>query len=315
MFAFFRLIRILNLFILGLSLYLFYYFIVVPVHHNILFNELVPLIKRDFALFVLSVLLIAAGGNIINDYFDLEVDKFNRPDRPLPSAQISLNTAMTLHAVFALTGIAIGFYLGWQIGYYQIGFLFLISSVLLYVYSAFLKRVPLAGNLLVAALTAFPFVVLLVFEAVFLSLVQFENKRFAFDAIVWQVYFYAGFAFFTNLVREMVKDLEDREGDAENRINTFAVQFGEKPAKYLTTFVIVVLLGLLSFFFSRFIVAQHWKEVIYLNVLVMLPLVAVLVLVLLAKTKEHYARLSLALKLIMLFGILSMPAFHWFNQQ
>lgn len=314
MFAYFRLVRIVNLFILALSLYLFYYYIIVPVHKNILFNELVPFIKTDFFLFVLATVLIAAAGNIINDYFDIEVDKFNRPERPLPSAKVSLNTALILHSVFALTGIAIGFYLSWQAGHYQIGFLFLISSVLLYVYSAFLKRVPIVGNLLVAALTAFPFIVLLVFEASFLSIVQFENKRFAFDAIVWQVYFYGGFAFFTNLVREMIKDLEDRAGDEENRVTTFAVQFGEKPAKYLTAFVIVLLLAMLSFFFSRFIIAQHWKEVIYLNVLVLLPLVSVLILVLVANKKEQFSRLSLAVKVIMLLGILSMPAFHWFNQ-
>src|ERR1043165_2526838 len=230
--AFFKLVRGLNLLIIALSVSFFYYLILVPAHNYKLFTNLLPFTNFEFALFVLSILLIAAAGNIINDYFDFELDKEFKPYRPLPSGAFSLDTAMYMHAVCAFAGIGIGFYLGFKANNFKIGYTYIICTLMLYVYSAFLKKMPLAGNLVVSGLTAFVFVLLMLFEVKFLNTVYFENSQYVLDMLLWQVKFYGGFAFLTNLVREIVKDIEDRQGDADHNINTFAVQFGETAAKY-----------------------------------------------------------------------------------
>ena len=312
--SFFKLIRISNLFILALSLSLFYYLIIVPVHFNQLGTTLVPLTNFEFALFVLSVILIAAAGNIINDYFDFALDKKFKTERPLPQAKISLDQAIYLHALFAFAGIVIGFYLGWKNNITRIGFLFVIASVLLYLYSAYLKKTPLAGNLVVAALAAFPFILLLIFEVNFLNTITFEKGTYVFDILKWQIFFYAGFAFLTNLAREIVKDIEDREGDAEFKINTISVQFGDNTAKIFASFVLVILLGVLSFFMKTFFDSYARKEFYYLLFAVAFPVFALLVLLFSAKEKKHYSRISVLLKIIMLLGILSIPAFYHFNK-
>lgn len=312
--SFFKLIRISNLFILALSLSLFYYLILVPVHFNQLGTTLVPLTNFEFVLFVLSVIFIAAAGNIINDYFDFSLDKKFKPERPLPQAKISLDQAIYLHALFAFAGIVIGFYLGWKNSITRVGFLFIISSVLLYLYSAYLKKIPLAGNIVVAALAAFPFILLLIFEVNFLHTITFENGTYVFDILKWQISFYAGFAFLTNLAREIVKDIEDREGDAEFKVNTIAVQFGENAAKISVSFVLIILLAALSFFMKTFFDSYARKEFYYLLFAVALPVLAMLVLLFSAKEKKHYSRISVFLKIIMLLGILSIPAFYYFHK-
>ena len=184
---------------------------------------------------------------------------------------------------------------------------------MLYVYSAFLKKIALAGNVVVSLLTGFVFVLLMMFEVKFLNTIYFEASAYVLALLLWQVKFYGGFAFLTNLAREIVKDIEDREGDAEHNINTIAVQFGVVPAKIVVALVLFVLLALLAFFMQGFIAAGGTKEFIYLGIAVVLPVLATVVWLLLAKTQKQYAQISLLLKVIMLLGILSIPAFYLFN--
>lgn len=310
---FFRLIRALNLLVIALSLSLFYYLILVPAHKHKLFTTLLPFTTIEFVLFVVAVLCIAAAGNIINDYFDFELDKEYKPNRALPQGLVSLDMAMYLHAAFAFVGIGLGFYLGYSVSNINIGYYFILATLLLYVYSSFLKRVPLVGNVVIALLSGFVFVLLLLFEANFLNTITFEGGQYVLDMLLWQVKFYGGFAVLTTLARELVKDLEDREGDAAYNINTLAVQYGEGVAKSVAGLVLLVTVVGLLFFMNSFWQAGAWREFYYLLVLVVLPLLAALVLLFGATTSTQYKRISYLLKFIMLSGILSMAAFYWFN--
>lgn len=292
---------------------LFYFLVLVPAHRYKLFTTLLPFTTLEFCLFVLSVLLVAAAGNIINDYFDFELDKEYKPDRPLPQAVFSLDQAMYMHAAFALTGIALGFYLGYQTNNYQTGYFYVICVLLLYLYSSYLKKVPLAGNIVVSALTAFVFFLLLMFEKNFLTTVQFEGAQYVFGMLLLQVKFYGGFAFVTNLARELVKDIEDAEGDASHNINTLAVQFGINTTRYIAVAVLVILLACLGFFMSWLMEAGALKQVSYLAVAVGIPTVAAVVLLLTAKEPRDYSRISVLLKVVMLLGVLSMAAFYLFT--
>lgn len=311
--AFFKLIRFANLLLLALSISLFYWLIVVPAHQYKLGNALLPFTTVEFILFVCSVVSVAAAGNIINDYLDFELDKKYKPNRPLARAVFSLNTALYLHVDFALTGIALGFYLGYKAGNFKIGYLYIICVLLLYVYSAFLKKIPLAGNLVVAALTGFVFLLLMMFELQFLNTLHFERSAYVLDLLMWQVKFYGGFAVLTNLAREIVKDIEDKKGDEEFNINTLAVAFGETTAKIAAVAVLVLLLGLLWFFMRGFIQQQAVKEFGYLAVAVIVPILISIFWLIVAKRSEQYLYISRLLKLVMLLGVLSIPAFYLFN--
>lgn len=312
--AFFKLIRIANLFMIGLSLYLFYYLILIPVHADKLQTTLLPLTNFEFALFVLSVILIAAAGNVINDYYDYQLDSEYKPERPLPTGIFSLDAAMYIHAVLAFAGIGLGFYLGWNNGNYKIVYVYIICVILLYVYSAYLKKIALVGNLVVSALAGFIFLLLLLFEANFLNTIHFEAAAFAFSILTWQVYFYGGFAFLTNLLREIVKDLEDREGDEAYNINTLAVAYGHGVAKAVALLVFVVLLAAVGYVSYTFYLSGAVKHMAYLVAAVALPLLGVGALIAKANTKAEYNRASLLVKVVMLLGMLSIPAFYWFSK-
>ena len=316
--GFLKLIRAGNLFIIALSLYLFYYLVIIPVHHNFLQTGLVPFNHKEFVYFVLSVLLLAAGGNVINDYFDFELDKEFKPQRPLPSGLMSLDAAMYLHMFFVLTGVALGFYIAWTNNNIRLGYLYVVTALLLYVYSAFLKKIPLAGNLVVAGLSAFVFVLLIIFEADYLRLIHarnlFENTPYAFAILLEQLKFYAGFAFATSLARELIKDIEDHEGDSAYKIDTFAVQFGDTAAKWLSVLIMSGLLAGLGYFMYNFYRSEAIKDMLYLGFMVVVPVIITIVLTIMAKEKRDYSRISILLKLVMLLGVLSIPAFYLFHQ-
>lgn len=317
--AFFKLIRIGNLFIMALSLVLFYYCILLSVHRNILHTTLAPFSLREFVLFVLSVVFIGAAGNIINDYYDFELDKAFKPTRPLPSGSISLDYAVYFHALLAFAGIALGFYLGWSVNNYKIGYIYVICVLLLLVYSAFLKRIPLAGNLVVSGLTAFIFVLLIIFEATYLKMIDapnlFENTGYAFGILLWQLNFYGGFALLTSFAREVIKDIEDKDGDEAFNINTFAVAYGETTARIFAFVLLALLLAGLGYFINSFYQARAWLEVLYLAFALVLPLLIIIVLLFLAKVKKDYHRISLMLKTVMLLGVLSMAVFYFLSKQ
>jgi len=315
MLAFFRLVRAGNLLMIALSLSLFYYFILIPVHADKLRTTLVPFTHFEFVLLVLSVVFIAAAGYIINDYFDFEPDKEFKPERPVAQGDITLNTAMYLHIAFVIAGIALGYYLGSVVGHFKIGYIYIICALLLYLYSYSLKKVPLVGNVVISALAGFVFVLLLLFEADFLRMINFEGSSYAFAILVWQVKFYGGFAFLISMAREVVKTIEDKEGDAAFRINTVAVQFGEPVAKTIAIALLILLIAGLGYFMNSFLEAKAIKEFSYFLFAVVIPVVVAIVLLILAKDRKMYHTISLLLKMIMLLGILSIPVFYWLNHR
>src|SRR6202042_294029 len=110
------------------------------------------------------------------------------------------------------------------------------------------------------ALTGFVFVLLMIFEANFLNTISFENAGYAFNILLSQLKFYGGFAFLTNLARELVKDMEDKEGDEVYKINTVPVQFGLPVAKGVTILVLLILLGGLVYLMNTFIAGRAYRE-------------------------------------------------------
>ena len=147
---------------------------------------------NDVNLFFLSLstVLIAAGGYIINDYYDVKIDYINKPDRVVIGKSITRRYAILFHIALSVAGIVIGFYLSWKIGGVNV-----LSVFLLWLYSNTLKRLPFVGNLTVAFLTGLAVIIVDLFYGKDNSLVLI----------------YALFAFFMTLVRERNKVKADRK--------------------------------------------------------------------------------------------------------
>ncbi|NOX36979.1 MAG: UbiA family prenyltransferase [Calditrichaeota bacterium] len=233
----------------------------------------------EIALACLSGALITAAANTINDYFDVAIDRINRPDRPLPSGALSPPTAAILAAGEYAAGILLSLWIN------PLAFsMAVIFSALTFVYSARFKRMPLIGNVTVSLSTAAAFI----YGAVAVN----QPLKAVYPGL---------FAFFFHLGREIIKDIQDIKGDALNQARTFPIRFGIRRAIWLTkgNFLFLFFLTLLPYF-------THYYDFDYFLV-IMLGIFPVVLLVLFylseKRTHQQLEWLSHLLKLDMLVGI------------
>jgi geranylgeranylglycerol-phosphate geranylgeranyltransferase len=222
-----------------------------------------------------------ASGNIINDIYDIEIDKINRPLRPLPSAKITITEAYILFFVLVVLSISISLIVS-----YPALLIVLFSLLLLFPYSKFLKRVPLVGNTTVAFLTGLVFI--------FGGVVVGNPSAAVVPAV---------FAFLINLVREIVKDMEDVEGDTKAGVITFPVKFGFQKSKYL---ILLFSLILISYTLYPFI-TQLYKIEYFIIVMVIVNPILVYCLKILFEghSIKNLKKISNLLKLSMVFGLIA----------
>ncbi|MBS1597608.1 MAG: geranylgeranylglycerol-phosphate geranylgeranyltransferase [Bacteroidetes bacterium] len=310
--AFFRLIRWPNLFFIALTQSLFYYCILrasFQTGYNSLSNILQPV---EFWLLSLSSVLIAAAGYIINDYFDLNIDRINKPDRIVIERLIKRRWAIVWHWVLSGTGIMIGFYISWKLRNIFIGPANIFCVVLLWFYSTTFKKKILIGNIIISLLTSWVILVL--------YLCEFRLHRFvdpvyhhALSMVYKFAILYAAFAFIISLMREVVKDIEDMDGDIRYGCKTMPVVWGINVSKVFIATWLIVLIG--SILVIQFYVLQYrwWISVLYCFLFILLPLLQVFRKLYKANVTEDYYRLSQLIKAIMLTGILSMIFFKLYN--
>jgi 4-hydroxybenzoate polyprenyltransferase len=257
----------------------------------------------DFLLLVAATVFITAGGYVINDYFDIKTDLINK-GKVIVGTKIPRRQAMMWHNIFNLAGVSIGFYISWKSGYIWMGALFLAVSGLLYFYSASYKRQFLIGNLVVAILTAMVPLLVVFFEWPALY------KYYSINAIALPkidlVFYWVGgfslFAFLTTLIREIIKDIEDFEGDIAYGRNTIPVVIGVLSSKVVSISLIFITIGLLYLTWYFFI--NDTITLIYLSVLVVLPLLFVIYKVVISSDRKQLHSASSIMKIVMLTGIL-----------
>lgn len=255
-----------------------------------------------FSLLILSTVCIAAAGNIINDIYDTETDLVNKPEKVIVGKSISEKTAYTLFITFNVIGVLIGFYLSNLVGKSSFFALFVIISALLYVYASYLKQTLLIGNIVIAILVALSILIVGLFELLPVITTQNQETQVTFFKILWD---YALFAFIINFVREMVKDMEDIDGDYKTGMNTLPIAIGRNRAsKVIFAMTLLPLFGVvyyvMTYFYKQPVVAG------YFLLCVIAPLIYVTIKSFSAKTKKDYHHLSNVLKLVMLFGMLSL---------
>ena len=299
--AFFRLIRWPNLVFIFLTQCLFYYLILLPGYNgSILKPALSPAL---FYWLTLSSVLIAAAGYIINDYFDLNIDRVNKPDRLVVEKIIKRRWTIIWHWILSGLGVLLGFYVSWKLRNPVVGLGNLACVVLLWFYSTTFKRKLLIGNVVISLLTAWVILVLYVceFRVIYaMGIIGILSRLFKY-AIV-----YSGFAFIISLIREVIKDIEDMNGDARYGCRTMPIVWGVNVAKVFAGTWLMVLTGALIVIQFYELQSWNWIAVSYCFLLLDLPLLWTLRKLYEAQTKADYHRLSTVIKGIMLVGILSM---------
>ena len=232
-------------------------------------------------LAALSAGFTASAGNIINDIFDIEIDKINRPTRPLPLGILTINEAYILFLIcFVISGLLV-------VTISQIVVIIvLLSHLLLFLYSKYLKRIPLVGNITVAFLTGLVFI---------FGGVVVENPSAAIIPAL--------FAFFINLIRELVKDMQDVEGDRAAGVITFPIKFGFQKTKYLITFITLILILFTLYPF----ITQLYEIEYFVVVMVMVNSLLVFILKKLFEDDsiKNLNKMSNLLKLNMIFGLIA----------
>jgi 4-hydroxybenzoate polyprenyltransferase len=307
--AFFRLIRWPNLFFIALTQF-FYTQIGTRIIHNPIFNHslYINTTQLSFFLLMLASVFIAAGGYIINDYFDLHIDAVNKPKSLVIGKIIKRRWGIFWHLFFS----GIGIFCSGIVSYISHQWLILIINsitvLLLWFYSTHFKKKLLIGNIVISALTGWVILAMYLFCKSQSSIHQLplQNQGFYLGKLYKFTAVYAGFAFIISLIREVVKDLEDMQGDEQFGCRTMPIVWGVPATKvFAGVWIVVAVLGLLV------IQGYAWQLGNPLIAGLSFLLISLPLLILLKKLKEatlpnHYHKISSLLKLIMLAGILSM---------
>lgn len=335
--AFIKLIRLPNLLIIAATQYAIRFAIIYPFLFKFSGDQYIDgvglkMSEFNFFLLSLSTVMIAAAGYIINDYFDVRVDRVNRPETILVGKHIKRRVAMGAHIIISGVAILIGLYLAYVMGNWKLALIQLMSVGALWYYSTLFKKQVLIGNFVVAILAALvPFVAglyelilqlrysdetintLLFFveEGTPFELLAFQLNRLLTSIFYWTVGF-SLFAFLSTMVREIIKDIEDYEGDKKYYSNTLAVVHGKKVAKTVAQLIAAIMIITIAYLQYIQLLSKDTGSFMYFLFAVQAPLIYVIYQLQKAEQKADFKRLSNYMKIIMLAGIFY-ALFFYFN--
>ena len=255
-----------------------------------------------YSLLILATLCIAAAGNIINDIYDIDADTVNKPNKVIVSKFISEKTAFNLFLVLNIIGVGLGFYLSHSVGKSPFFSIFVIISAALYIYASFLKQTLLIGNIVISFLVAMSILIVGIFDLIPAITEENRTTQITFFKILID---YAVFAFLINLIREMIKDIEDVDGDYNAQMNTLPIAIGRDRAKHIA--LVVSLLPIFAVVY--YIVTYLYKQQIaigYFLIFILAPLIYATIKIYGATLKKEFHHISTIYKIIMLLGMLSL---------
>lgn len=306
--AFIRLIRWPNLVFIALTQILFVYCILQPLFINAGIESIVH--GSTFILLTISSVLIAAAGYIINDYFDLNIDQINKPSKLIVEKIIHRRWTIIWHLLLSTIGIIIGFYLDITTHVSFLGVCNILSVALLFLYSISLKKKLLVGNIVISLLTSW--VILVIAWCEFFRIEHAASA--ALTAHILRITFlYAGFAFIISLIREVIKDMEDIDGDRKYGCLTMPIVWGMHASKIFTAVWLIVLITLLTILQVYVLQFGWWLSSLYCFILIIAPLIFTFKKLFNASAPSDFHTLSSIVKLIMFTGILSMIFFNFYN--
>lgn len=303
--AFLKLIRYKNLLMVLLTMILTKYALL----YSFIINSYLS--HFEFSILTLSVLLITAGGYIINDIYDIKTDKINKPNKVFIDKFISIKSAWVSYFILTFIGLVLGVVLSFykNLGYLSIIFIF--TSLCLFFYSKNLKKLPLIGNFIISIFIGLVIYLVYLYDFKYIEFDKLTHKEVENSVLflrVWiVVILFSVFAFLTTLIREIIKDIEDINGDLKIKAKTLPILVGRKRASHIAFFFSSLLL-LFLFFIVQFIKTEI-SLIIYTFIFILLPLLYFMYKLWFSESKKDFSKLSSLMKVIMFFGILSMLLF------
>ncbi len=264
-----------------------------------------------FLLLVLSTVFIAAAGYVINDYFDTGTDRLNRPDKVVIDRVFQRRQAMLIHFVLNFMGLAMGIYLSFFVRVPELSIIFILATGLLWFYSTNYKRQFLIGNIVVSIMTGIVPLLVILFEMPLINekygLIMLRYQA-NFNYIFFWIVAFSFFAFLTTLLREIIKDSEDFEGDSAYGMNTLPIIIGQKNTKIVIISLISLSLLLITGVFTRYLLYRD-SSVDYISAgyflfFLIIPFLFLLYKIIIARDKKDFHIASQLTKIIMLTGIL-----------
>lgn len=302
-----QLLRVGNLTFVAILLYVMEKWVATPLLQLEQFGELMP--WWVLTLLIVSVVGIAAGGYVINDYFDVKIDRINHPDNLVVTRIISRDAAMNLFYGLTAVGVIAGTVVAWWAHSWTLLFTYVVIPGLLWFYSASYKRMFLVGNLVVAFASAIVPLLVAIANADYLH--HLYQNALAYSPIVGELYVWTGgfaaFAFLLTWVREIVKDIEDIEGDREMECRTLPIVWGDKVAKIIATILLVVIATLIVYMLFAVLPFSHeWKSLPtrYVVFGLIVPILCSIVLLWAANSRTEYHRVQTIIKFAMFMGML-----------
>ena len=306
-----KLIRYQNLIFIALIQFVMRQVVLVPILQTFGFDATMD--TSMLFLLITATVLIAAGGYVINDYFDVKIDFINKPDKQIVGNGISRHKAMLLHQILTGLGVGCGLLLAFFARSFTLAFIFIVIPGLLWFYSASYKRQFLIGNMVIAFISAITILIVGIAQLAFL---QKEYGSLVFETPI-PTHFYAwigGFALFSfllTLIREIIKDVEDEKGDREMECRTLPIKWGLKKTKlflYCLTAFTVILLFLANFYFIHF---NGTLTLRYILFGIVLPFIALCYLIYKASIKTDFHKASNLSKVIMFIGVMYSFVFYY----
>lgn len=302
-----QLVRWSNLFFLGALIYVMEKWVVVPILDDVAFGEQLP--WYILLLIAAATILIAAGGYVINDYFDIKIDRINRPDQLIVTQYISKENAMRLSIGLSGVGMVCGLVAAWLLRSSTIAILFAIIPGLLWFYSSSYKRLLIIGNVTIALLSALSPMMVAIANVAQLQLKY--STILPYTTLEHDIYAWVGgfslFAFLLTWIREIVKDLQDQMGDRELECHSMPIVWGNIVTKIVVTALIVLTTVLIGWFWYSLLPFDHsWQSFStrYIVLAIIIPLWGALWLLWAAKIPSDYRTCQQVLKLTMFLGML-----------
>ena len=264
-------------------------------------------------LLIAATVLIAAGGYVINDYFDVKIDRINRPSKQIVGNTVSRHAAMLLHQILTGVGVVSGLSLSYLTRSFTLAFIFIVIPGLLWFYSASYKRQFLIGNLVVAFISAMTILVVGITQ---LAILQKEFGSLVFETPIPTLFYswiggFALFSFLCTLIREIIKDLEDEKGDREMECHTMAIKWGINKTKiFLYSLIALTIIGLfiVNGIYIHFDGTLTMRYIIFGLVL---PFAVLIYLIYASKSQSDFHQASTLTKVIMLIGVLYSFVFYY----
>ncbi len=315
---YFRLVRPINLAVVALTMLLFRYCIIDVKLYRL--YDFVPYLSNfSFYILLIITLLVTAGGYVINDIFDVETDFVNKPEKIIVGKYLNDNQAFSFYYGLTVSAVLGSFLLMFTSGQMKISMLPIFIIAVLYVYASTFKRMPFIGNLIVSACAALPILLLSAFE---LRINEFDPAAVILftQGIGLAALVYGTFAFLTNLIRELAKDIEDLEGDDYSGARTLPIVIGTGKAKVIILFIqLLTLIPILAI--TYYVLTANIAVAFYgISVSLIFPLLIQIFLTVAAKTPKQFGKVSLIGKIHMFLGVCTLLYFcngtapHFFNQ-